>query len=274
MGTIMQTRGAEIHRDPAAAERFRLDGLTRRERSGLEEDLQLATEVQQSLLPGRDIACRGWRISNYYQPASPVGGDYCDVVDAGKAGVYFMLGDVCGKGVAAAMVTAHLHGIFRTLISMRPPVKLLLERVNSALCESSLPYATLVCGRASLDGTVEMCDAGHPLPLVVRDGSVMAIKESGLPAGMFADEEFPVSVLNLKEGQRLVLYSDGVSEARDISGLEYGAQRLREVIGERYALHPSGLVAACCAGLSESCRGAKLTDDISILALGRDICVQ
>ena len=275
MGTIMQTRGLEVLWEAAVAESFRLDGLTKRERTALEEDLQLAIQVQQSLLPRRDLACGGWRIPSYYEPAALVSGDYCDVVDAGNAGVYFMVGDVCGKGVAAAMVTVHLQGMFRALITMKLPVNAIVERVNRALCESSLPYATLVCGRALANGKVEISNAGHPFPLVVREGYMTELEDSGLPAGMFADEVFAVSEVSLEDGQSLVLYSDGVTEARDISGLEYGAGRLREIIHEvttraRRPMHPSRLVAACRDDLSEFCRAAEVTDDVTILALGRD----
>jgi len=270
MRTIMQTRSVEPLWDVAGAEHFRLDRLSKREKNALEEDLELVLQVQRGLLPQRDLACDGWRAAHYYEPAGLVSGDYCDVVDAAQAGVYFMVGDVCGKGVAASFVTAHLHGMFRALISMELPVKLIVEHINRALCRTNLPYATLVCGRARSNGAVEICNAGHPAPLVVRDGYVTALEESGLPAGMFADEEFSAFELSLEHGESLVLYSDGVSEARDFLGLEYGAPRLRKVIGERHAMHPSALVGACRDDLAAFRRGAEKADDLTILVLGRD----
>ncbi len=150
----MQPRSADLLRGPAAGERFCLDGLSRQEKTALEDDLQLVIELQRSLLPQPDLAYRGWRIAYYYEPAGLVSGDYCDVVDAGKGGLYFMVGDVCGKGVAASIVTAHLHGMFRTMISMELPLHLMLERASDALCEGNLPYATLVCGRARSNGRI------------------------------------------------------------------------------------------------------------------------
>lgn len=258
--------------DAVAAEPFRLDRLTRRETTALEQDLQLVIDVQRGLLPPRDIACRGWRISYHYEPAGLVSGDYCDVVEAGAAGVYFMVGDVCGKGVAASIVTAHLHGMFRALISMGLPVHLMLERASRALCESSLPYATLVLGRAQSNGMVEISNAGHPFPLVVRDGFVTALEESGLPVGIIAGEEFSSTQLILQPGQSLVLYSDGVSEATNIYGQEYGARRLRKTVADRHRMHPSALVAACRDDLAGFRRGAEKTDDLTILVLGRDGC--
>jgi sigma-B regulation protein RsbU (phosphoserine phosphatase) len=247
-----------------------LDGLTRQERNALEDDLQLVIDVQQGLLPQRDLVYGGWRISYYYEPAGLVSGDYCDVVDTGTSGVYFMVGDVCGKGVAASIVTAHLHGMLRAMIYLGLPVHLMLERVSRALCEGNLPYATLVCGRAWPNGMVEIANAGHPLPLVVRNGTVTAIEESGLPAGIIDGEEFSSSKVSLQHGQSLVLYSDGVSEERDISGHEYGTARLRRMVGDRHAMHPSALVAACRDDLAAFREGTEKADDLTILALSRD----
>src|SRR5580658_1038366 len=270
MATLMQVSNYNVLWNRVSPGRFRLDRLTRSEKNALEDDLERVVQVQRVLLPHRNLACSGWRISHYYEPAGLVIGDYCDVVDAGRAGVYFMVGDVCGKGVAASFVTAHLHGVFRTLVSMALPVKLIVERANRALCESGLPYATLICGRAQSNGMVEISNAGHPAPLLVRDGHVTALEESGLPVGMFADEEFWTSQISLEQGHNLVLYSDGVSEARDIFGLEYGAGRLRTVVGDRHALLPSALVGACRDDLDAFRSGAEKTDDITILVLSRD----
>lgn len=266
----MQPRSADLLRDPAARERFRLDGLTSQEKSALEDDLQLVIDVQRGLLPQRDLAYRGWRISYCYEPAGLVSGDYCDVVDTGTAGVYFMVGDVCGKGVAASIVTAHLHGMFRSMISVELPLHLMLEHASNALCEASLPYATLVCGRARPNGMIELCNAGHPFPLVVRDGNVTAVEESGLPAGIIAAQEFASAEVSLQHGDSLVLYSDGVSEARDMFGREYGAKRLRKMIGGQKFGHPSALVAACRDNVATFRRGAEKMDDLTILVLSRD----
>lgn len=91
--------------------RFCLDHLTRRERSALEQDLELAASVQKALLPKQDIDINSWHVCYHYDPAGVVSGDYCDVIDAEDAGLYFMVGDVSGKGVAASMLMAHLHAM-------------------------------------------------------------------------------------------------------------------------------------------------------------------
>ncbi len=251
--------------------RLCLDHLTDREKSALEQDLQLAAQVQRGLLPNPDFDQDGWRISYHYEPAGLVSGDYCDVVDGGESGLFFVLGDVSGKGVAASMLMAHLNAMFRSLISVGLPLKCMLEHASRIFSQSTLPthYATLVCGRAYSDGRVEICNAGHVRPLVVRGRNVAALQASNLPVGIFSDEEFVVDELQLGEGDAVVLYSDGISEAVDASGVEYGDDRIIKLIGERPDQSPAALVAACRADLASFRAGAVKTDDATMLVLSR-----
>ena len=107
-----------------------------------------------------------------------VSGDYCDVIDAGQNGLYFMVGDVSGKGVAASMLMAHLHAMFRTLIPGGLSLPCMLQHASHVFRESVLPnqYATLIAGRAWPDGRIEICNAGHPFPMIVRDGAVQVLQ--------------------------------------------------------------------------------------------------
>jgi sigma-B regulation protein RsbU (phosphoserine phosphatase) len=251
--------------------RFCLDHLTRGERSALEQDLQLAKRVQMGLLPKGSLDRDGWQICYHYEPAGLVSGDYCDVIDAGNNGLFFMVGDVSGKGVAASMLMAHLHAMFRTLIPVGLSLPDMLQHASRVFRESTLPnqYATLVAGRAWPDGAVEMCNAGHPFPLVVRRGAVEELETSDLPIGMFGGEEFAVTELSLDGGEGLVIYSDGVSEATDLSGREYGADRLRELIGRKQALHAPTLLEACRDDLTHFRQDAARTDDVTLFVLAR-----
>jgi phosphoserine phosphatase RsbU/P len=130
--------------------RFCLDHLTRDERNALERDLELAARVQRGLLPSQSLETPDWHLCYRYEPAGLVSGDYCDVIEAGDGSVYFMVGDVSGKGVAASLLMAHLHAMFRTLISFGLSLPCMLEHASRVFSESTLPsqYATLVCGRA------------------------------------------------------------------------------------------------------------------------------
>jgi sigma-B regulation protein RsbU (phosphoserine phosphatase) len=254
--------------DPLA--RICLEHLTGSERSALERDLELAAQVQRGLLPGnRRLDRDGWHVCYHYEPAGIVSGDYCDVIETAESGLYFMVGDVSGKGVAASMMMAQLHATFRTLISVGLPLKYMLEHASRVFAESTLPsqYATLVAGRALANGTVEISNAGHPSPLLVRNGNVHEVDGSGLPLGMFANADFAVSEMYLDPGDALLLYTDGVSEATDASGAEYGVHRVRELA--RAVKTAPDLVAACRDDLAAFRRNAPKADDVTLLVVGR-----
>jgi phosphoserine phosphatase RsbU/P len=251
--------------------RFCLCNLTESERDALEQDLEMAARVQRALLPPQDLTRNGWHVAYHYEPAGLVSGDYCDVIESPDSSLYFMVGDVSGKGVAASMLTAHLHAMFRALISVRLSLKEMLEHASRVFRASTLPtqYATLVCGRALPNGKIEISNAGHPPPLVAGNGTVAAVDGNNLPLGMFAEEEFSVSELLLQPGHNLLIYSDGVSEAIDAAGDEYGCDRIREVINCNGAVVPSVLLAACREDLRTFCGHVPRRDDVTFFVLGR-----
>ncbi len=168
----------------------------------------------------------GGRWAYRYEPAGIVSGDYCDLVTDQSGGFYFMLGDVTGKGVAASMLMVHLQATFRTLIPMGLPLRELVERASRVFCESTLPthFATLVCGRAAASGEVEVCNAGHPPPLLLRRDEVLPIEPTGLLLGAFCDEQFATSRIRVDPGQSILLFTDGLTEARNESGRTCTAQ--------------------------------------------------
>ncbi len=251
--------------------RFCLDHLSSQERDALERDLQLAAEVQKGLLPPQNLQRHGWHICYHYDPAGLVSGDYCDVVDAGDSGLFFMVGDVSGKGVAASMLMAHLHAMFRTLVPMGFSLRSILDHASRVFAESTLPnqYATLVCGRALPSGNIELTNAGHPAPLIIRNGMVEEVPGSSLPVGMFSSEEFSLTELSLNRGEQMIIYSDGVSEALDSSSREYGTDRLRQLISQNHAASPADLLSACRDDLSSFRGHARKHDDVTLFVISR-----
>ena len=252
--------------------RFCLDHLTGPEQRALEHDLELAARIQRRLLPIDHARVNGWEITYQYEPAGVVSGDYCDLVPTDAGDLYFMIGDVSGKGVAASMLMAHLHATLRTLILMGLPLDQLMERASRLFCESALPahYATLVCGRATRDGAVDICNAGHPPPLLIREERVDRIDATGLPVGMFHSERFEVTRLELLPGETFLLYTDGVIEAQNRSGDEYGGDRLSEIATTSRALGLHELVTACLKDLAAFRSGLKSTDDVTVMAIRRN----
>jgi phosphoserine phosphatase RsbU/P len=254
--------------------RFCLDHLTAPQRRRLEADLEMAALVQQKLLPTDQQAVPGWRMHYHYEPLGLVSGDYCDLIasEGGTGSFLFLLGDVSGKGVAASMLMTRLHAMFRSLATLDLPIDQMMGLANRLLCESTIAdqFATLVCGRASRLGDLEITGAGHCPVLAVRNGEVAYFESTGMPLGMFCNAEYRVERTKLEPGDCLFLFTDGVTETRDASGSEYGMDRLAKFVGQRHALPPDALAVACLEELRAFSSGAARTDDLTIMVLRRE----
>jgi sigma-B regulation protein RsbU (phosphoserine phosphatase) len=250
---------------------FCLDHLTPNEQRAFQQDLDLASRIQRELLPKPDLAIDGWDIAYHYQAAGPVSGDYCDLLPGPTGDTYFLVGDVAGKGVAAAMLMSHLSAMLRTLISIGLPLDQLMQRASRVFCESTLPthYATLVCGRASASGEIEICNAGHPPPLIVRRGEVTPLAATALPIGMFCTEEFSCETVRLSSGDTMLLYTDGVLEAQDEAGTDYGMERLLALARSAAPQAPRAIVDSCVRDLARFLASRAPADDVTVMALRR-----
>jgi sigma-B regulation protein RsbU (phosphoserine phosphatase) len=252
--------------------RFCVDHLSDAERRALEEDIELASRIQRKLLPNQRARTAQWEAYYHYAPAGPVGGDYCDlVIDERDGKIFFVFGDASGKGVAASMLTARLHTLFRTLHALDLPLDHLMARANRIFCETMLSghFATLVCGRASAAGTIELANAGHCPPLLLHAGQQNPLEATGVPVGLFGSAKFGVHRIELVPGDSLLLYTDGLTEARNAAGDEYGVERVGRLAASRAELAPEHLVRECLANLAEFQDGARLTDDLTLMALQR-----
>jgi sigma-B regulation protein RsbU (phosphoserine phosphatase) len=250
--------------------RFCLDHLTSAEQRALESDLSLAASIQRALLPKQGLAPAGWDVRYHYQPAGMVSGDYCDLFET-DGGLLFMLGDVSGKGIAASILMSHLHATFRGLAEAGLPLDRLVQDANRIFCESTLAgqFATLVVGRAAHDGSVEFISAGH-LPVLHLHGDGATPRDStGVPLGMFCDTRFPVHRLALAHGDVLFLYTDGLTEARNRAGAEYGLHRIRTLAARHTTMEPAGLISECLQDLLSFREGLKQSDDLTLLAVRR-----
>lgn len=269
----------EVCQEPIEAERitadplvrFCIDHLTPVQQRALESDLSLAARIQKSLLPVEGVRAAGWEAAYHYEGASLVSGDYCDLLDCG-ARLYFVVGDVSGKGVASAMLMAHLHATFRTLVSMCMPLQEIMERASRMFCESTLPshFATMACGIAEDTGEIELCIAGHLPVLFTHDSDVRRVESTGLPLGMFCEESFSIKKVQLAPGDSLVLYTDGLSESVDPAGTEYGIQRLEDLLRAQRSRPPKEIISACIADLQSFRDKSQRSDDLTIMVLQRE----
>lgn len=251
-----------------------LCSLSPAQQRALEQDLGLASRIQWALLPKQDIRHDGWQVHFRYTPHGPVSGDYCDVItddQHGDGGLYLLMGDVSGKGVAASLLMAHLNAMFRSLIQTRLPVPQLVERANDLFSRSAISshYATLVCARAEPSGRIEVCNAGHCPPLVVRGTDVTAVGSTGFPLGIRSSGEYDVSHVTLAPGETLFLYTDGLTEAADSGENEFGVDRLKRFLAANAALSPGVLASACLEDLAAFRGESAPTDDLSMMVVRR-----
>ena len=250
-----------------------LDHLTESQRQALQRDLDLATQIQTRLLPSRNLTCCGWEACYHYQPAGPVSGDYCDLIpiENNGGGMLLLAGDVSGKGVAASLLMSNLHAIFRSLHRVGMPLTELVTRANHVFCENTLSgfYATLLCGFASPAGQVEIVNAGHVPPMLLREGEITTLASTGLPLGLFCDSQYSVCSLRMDPGDVLVFYTDGLTEARNHADEEYGAQRLLGSLKTCHNLPAQEVANKCVSDLKRFVSGASMADDLTVMVIRR-----
>jgi len=250
-----------------------LDDLNSDQQKMLEQDLNLASRIQRGLLPKNNIRTAGWEISYAYLPAGPVSGDYCDIIEYkdGTPSLLFLLGDVSGKGIAASLLMSHMRAMFHSLVSLDLSVNSLVEKANRLFCESVIlsHYATLVCGKTSLNGSIELCSAGHNPPLMIRKNEVIKIHSTGVPIGLFHNSIYDSKSFTLDNDDILFLYSDGLTESVSDNN-EYGEDRLINSISSLRKSNPKDLIEGVMNDLNSFLSGSSISDDLTVMALKRN----
>jgi len=238
-----------------------------RQRQRLHQELEIARNIQQALLP------RGFKdfphltVSGVNIPCLSVGGDYFDVFPMKDRRTAFLIADVSGKGLGAALLTTMLQGALSGMTMGADPAGL-FNHVNHFLCEHAElgKYATMFFGILGTDGDLEYINAGHPSPVILRgDEFVEPMTESSFPVGLIAGAEFKTSFMKLVAGDTLVLFSDGVTEAADPDEELYGVPRLREALAGRHDAPLDHLQKAVFDSVEKFSRGASQADDITLL---------
>ncbi|QNI30863.1 SpoIIE family protein phosphatase [Alloacidobacterium dinghuense] len=239
--------------------------------AGLEAQLELARQVQLSLLPERGCCLGGWEVAFSYEPAGLLSGDYVDLIPAGPDAFYFALGDVSGKGIAASMLMSHLHATLRTLLPLKASIEAVVKTASHTFCQSALPaqFATLVIGKAERNGMVELVNAGHTPILLADANEVQVIVAANLPVGMFCSTDFTAVKRIVSPRSTLVLYSDGITESTDKSGNEYDLSRLSETLFQSRHLSPREILDTISASIADFSSSAPASDDRTMLALQR-----
>ncbi|HZN56406.1 MAG TPA: PP2C family protein-serine/threonine phosphatase [Candidatus Polarisedimenticolaceae bacterium] len=236
------------------------------------DEIEVARQVQLSLLPRKHPEIAGWQVFGVTTAANDVGGDLIDYLDGADGRTGLALGDVAGKGMGAALLCAKLQATLRALAPEASDLAQLGARLNGVLERAGLDnrYATLFyCEIEAGRPEVRYLNAGHNPALLVRGRSILALGASSLPLGMLPAASYVQGSALLDAGDRLVLYSDGITEAASASGEEYGTERLRRIVLDHASRSAEELARRVLADVSAFVGGEKPHDDQSILVLGR-----
>ena len=203
------------------------------ERERMEQEMRVATLIQQQFLPRELPNLPQWQIAAYYGPARAVGGDFYDFIEMPGGRIGIAVGDVTDKGVPAALVMARTHSILRAEAGRSDSPGEILARAN-ALLEPEMPARMFVtCLFAILEpksGRIVMANAGHNLPYIRTDDGVVELRATGMPLGLMADIQYEETEGVIAPGSNVLLYSDGLVEAHDPGQQMFGFPRLREAM--------------------------------------------
>jgi serine phosphatase RsbU (regulator of sigma subunit) len=240
-----------------------------RERQKMEQELNIARDIQQALLPRglRDFPHLAVTGVNY--PCLDVGGDYFDVFPIDENRTAFLIADVSGKGLGAALLTTMLQGALSGMTLGTDPVKV-FNHINKFLCEHAEVgrYATMFFGIIDRDGTLNYIRGGHPSPILVRRGEVSELyTEGSFPVGLVAEAEFFASTVKLEPEDTLVLFSDGITEAEDPERELFGDVRLREILVGWQEESLETVKRLVLETINTFARGAAQSDDMTLLVV-------
>jgi serine phosphatase RsbU (regulator of sigma subunit) len=241
-----------------------------RARHELEEELQIARAIQRSLLP-KTLPAGGWlRAAGSSLATHQVGGDYFDTTEVTSNCWSAVVADVSGKGVSSALLASLLQGALLTATDQPAALGRRLERLNRFMNDRTAgeKYATVFQCLLHRDGTINYVNAAQCPPLIVRpDGSLVWLDATSMPVGLMVEAVFEIAEQKLADGDKLVIYSDGVTESENTRGEFFGKQRLRELVAARAGESCAAIHDAILKAVTLFTEGAPQSDDITLLVL-------
>jgi sigma-B regulation protein RsbU (phosphoserine phosphatase) len=238
-----------------------------RERQRLEQEINIARDIQQALLPRNVRDYPHLSVAGCNFPCLSVGGDYFDVFPLSDHRTAFLIADVSGKGLGAALVTTMLQGVLSGMTLGTDPARL-FAHLNRFLCDHVEVgrYATMFFGILDEKGSLEYINAGHPSPILIRRGiAEEAFTEGSFPVGLVPEAEYTTTCIKLEPGDTLVLFSDGVTEAMNPDEELFGTARLREVLTGQMDTPLDQLQKCVLESVENFARGATQADDLTLL---------
>ena len=235
-----------------------------------DQELEKAREIQEGLLPKKIPQIRGLEVAGCWQPARVVGGDYFDVLKFSERRIGLCIGDVVGKGITAALLMANLQATYRAFASESISAGALCQKLNAVICDNIAPdkFVTFCC--CTIDASeskLSYANAGHSRPILLRrTGAADSLKEGGAPLGIFRDRTYDDTEVQLEPGDRLVFCTDGLTEAMNSNGEEFGETKLIALASRNVALSAPALLETITKEVA-SFSGGILQDDLTLVVV-------
>lgn len=239
------------------------------EKARIERDLRIAAEIQQALLPEGSFECGFADLAAASIPSRTVGGDFFDYLELGDGRLGFSLGDVAGKGPPAALLAAAVQTTFAAQAAVSTDPADTMARVNRALLRRAIQarFATMFYGIVQGDGRLSYSNAGQEPPLVIRQDGMASLETGGPVLGLLSIATYEFDTVALTPGDLVIVCSDGVTEARNLAGEEFGRDRLIETMRGCRGAKPDAALEHLLGAVRKFSEGAAQADDITALVL-------
>jgi len=244
------------------------------EKARMERELQMARQVQASLIPTSMPQVPGWELASDWRPALEVAGDFFDLVATEDGQLSLVIADVSGKGMPASLFMVFARSVLRASMEQAASPAEGLARANRLIAQESRAsaFVTLFYARLTVQtGDLTYVNAGHNPPLLFRSatGEIVLLTRTGMAMGVLDDISYEQESVRLEPGDTLLFYTDGLTEAFNSDREEFGMERLKQVVREHQGGSAGGLVTALEAAVDGFTSGAPASDDITLLALKR-----
>ena len=253
-----------------AIENARLYERIAREEQRMERDLAMAREVQQHLLPPCCPVMQNAEIAAMFRPAHAIGGDIYDFLNYSGGRVGIAVGDVSGKGAPAALFAALVGGILRSTAGIEPSPSEMLNSINLNLNERKIDAHFVSMIFAVWDDehrTIQIANSGQPRPMYVHGGRPQIVEAAGIPLGLLEDNEYDEVTIHAQPGDTFVFFSDGIIDAVNREGEQFGRPRVDEVVAKNSDLSAEALIAAIFKAVRKFSDGVSSYDDETVVVM-------
>ncbi len=269
---LLQSLNTQIELGRKKRQKRSLEAQTRTLSDKLQQELEDSKEIQAALLPKGIPHIDGFDIAITWNPARGVGGDYFDVMKFSEHHSALCIADVAGKGMPAALLMSNVQAVLKSFANEAAAPGELCGRVNSVMCDNTVLHRFITCFYALLDSqnkTLSYTNAGHCPPMLIRNGECLRLREGGPVLGVFPHESYLQADVQLQSGDCLVLFTDGVTEARNAVGKEFSEEQLQELLLAGCELNAADLRDRIMGAVNDYSEG-EVYDDATLMVIRVD----